>query len=84
MKLVSVKCDLCKKPITSPADHYEFKIESTRNIPGQFVVEHGVQSPAKKREIKILDFHNTCNNEVATEWNNMIHSLEQEKMRDTT
>lgn len=81
MKIVAISCDLCKQPIKTPADHFEFKLDSVTIDAGKFVVQNGVQSPAKKRVVKVFDFHNTCNNEVTTEWNNMISSLEKEAMR---
>lgn len=63
---------MCRLPITKMPDHFEFKLA---------VLSSSLMMPARKKEVKTYDFHETCNKEFIEEFNNFIQAKQQEMMR---
>lgn len=78
MKIVDVICDLCKKKITHPNDHFEFVVHHQYLSQEQMTVVNGVAVPLKQTEKKVLDFHNKCNQAFKSEYNNIMTMLQKE------
>lgn len=72
VKFITIKCDYCKKPIVKPEDHFEFKVEAMEEDGFVLVPDgRGGTMQGKKRIVKVMDFHKSCNAEWVQEYNNL-------------